>query len=933
VADAEPIGRDAEHATVLTFLDRAERGPAALVLFGPAGIGKTTIWRHALREARERGFRTLETRAVQAEAQLAFAGLTDLFDRPFDEVAHELPPAQRLALEVALQRQPVEGPPPPPLAVSLGTLSALRALAGTGPVLLGVDDLPWLDGPSARVVEYVARRVTDLPIGFLPTIRVSGGQVALPPAVTEFAGTTERLPVGPLDMNAIDALLRRELRVSLRRPALAWVHRECRGNPFLALELARAVEREGSRPGLELPTLPTEAEALVRTRLEALPETSGQALAAVAALSQPTRRVVTAAVADAGEALDAAVQAGILEEEGGRLRFTHPLLASGAYGLLEAGERRELHARLAAAVGDPEQHARHLALATAAPDEAVAEELDRAAEHARSRGASDTAAELAEQASLLTPPGMEVAIRERVVAAGWHFIHAGDPGRARGILERYVASASAGAGRADALRVLADVRSSDDWEAKISLLSQALEEAGADHRLRSLVLEARSQALSHALHDARSALADALAAVAEADESQDPIAICSACLTATFAQMEIGQEADSSLMTRAMALAAEVERQGVFRWPRFAYALVESMHDRLEAAATILAELHGRAAALGDWDTLPLIATFRAQVTFQRGRWGEALALAQEGEAGSRQNGQQAGLSRSLAVRALVQAGMGADREAIAAVREGLALATRINALALGIGHHQVMGLMALSMGDPLTAEAELREAVRLPLAEGYVGLTPMTALADLAEALAALDRADEALALLDAHADRVRQVGPGSLLAAMERSRGMAAATLGDQLTAAASFDESLGLQAAVGDPFERARTLLAQGGALRRFRQRGQAREALQEAVRLFAALPAPRWRERAEAELSRTGHRDAGAPLSATEQQVADLVAAGRTNREVADALFMSPHTVEAHLTRIYRSLGVRGRTELARALARGGTERGEPPATSA
>jgi len=117
---------------------------------------------------------------------------------------------------------------------------------------------------------------------------------------------------------------------------------------------------------------------------------------------------------------------------------------------------------------------------------------------------------------------------------------------------------------------------------------------------------------------------------------------------------------------------------------------------------------------------------------------------------------------------------------------------------------------------------------------------------------------------------------------------------------------------------PFERARTLLAQGEAMRRFRQKAAARSALAAALAIFSALPAPAWIERTNAELARVGRRAAGAPLSATQQQVADLVASGRTNREVAETLFMSPHTVEAHLTAIYRSLGVRGRTELAAAL---------------
>ena len=148
---------------------------------------------------------------------------------------------------------------------------------------------------------------------------------------------------------------------------------------------------------------------------------------------------------------------------------------------------------------------------------------------------------------------------------------------------------------------------------------------------------------------------------------------------------------------------------------------------------------------------------------------------------------------------------------------------------------------------------------------------------------------------------------------------RGLIAAARGDEEAAEQAFASALGHHDRVPEPFERGRTLLAQGEAFRRYRRRGRAREALGAALAIFEQLGARRWRERAAAELARTGHREAGSSFTATELQVAQLVAAGRTNREVAESLFMSVHTVEAHLTRIYRGLGVRSRTELARVMA--------------
>jgi DNA-binding CsgD family transcriptional regulator len=913
------IGRDREYPSAAALLDASARGPAALVLTGPAGIGKTTIWRTLLADARGRGYRTMETRAVEAEAQLAFGGLADLLDPPVDEVLDGLPPAQRFALEVALQRIPVEGNPPPPLAVSLGTLATIRALAERSPLIVAVDDLVWLDGPTSRVLEYAMRRLGDARVGFVATVRAEAADTALPPPASGFDGPVERLHVGPLDLNAIDALVRGELGVSLRRPALAWIHAESGGNPFLALEMARAVMRTGAGPGLEGLAHATATGDLVRERLDALPESARLVLAAAAALGRPSVELVGAALPDAEEALEAARLGGVVELDGGRVRFTHPLLAAGAYALLDATERRDLHARLAETVTDPEQRARHLALAVEIPSEAVASELERAAVHARSRGGSDAAAELALQAALRTPPGDPGSIQRRMVAAGGYFITAGDPGRARSVLEAYVATAVPGAGRAEALRVLADARSSDDWPAKIRILEGALAEAGEDHRLRGQILNDLAQAKYHTIQDARGEVALAMAAVEEAEAQDDPVARCSAYLAATFARLSAGEGLDTELLGRAMALAPLVEDQRVFLWPAFARALTDVECDRIDEGTATLLELRDRATAIGDWDSLALIATNLAWATFRRGRWAEAREHALEGERGSRQNGQAEGLAFALSALATVEIGLGHEAAGRQAAVEGIALAREVGGRASELGNRAALGYLALSAGDNEGAAAELRLVIEPLLREGYLDPATLRPLPDWAEALVALGRAAEAVPLLDRFEAIARRLDRPSALAASLRLRGLIAATEGDEEAAERAFAEALQHHDRVSEPFERGRTLLVQGESLRRFRRRGRARDTLAEAVAIFAGLGAPRWHERATAELARTGHREEGSSLTPTERQVAELVAAGRTNREVAAALFMSSHTVEAYLTRIYRSLGIRGRTELARVMA--------------
>ena len=913
------IGREAEHAAAAALLEAAARGPAALVLAGPVGIGKSTILRALLVEARRRGYRTMETRPVEAEAQLAFTGLVDLLDPSVDDVLERLPPVQRVAVEVALQRIPVDGSAPPPLAVSLGTLATIRALAERSPVIVAVDDLLWLDGPTARVLAYAMRRLGGARVGVVVTVRADTVDPPLPSVAADFPGPVERLHVGPLDMNAIDALVRREIGLSLRRPALAWVHAESGGNPFVALEVARAMQRAGVQPGLEGLAIPIATSDLVRQRLDALPASTRRPLAALAALGRPPVELLEAAVPGAGDALEAARLGGVVELDANRIRFAHPLLAAGAYAFLDEPERRALHARLAETVIEPEQRARHLALSTDIASEAVAAELDRAAVHARSRGGSDAAAELALQGARRTPADNSAGVQRRIVAAGGYFIQAGDPTRARAVLEEYVGAVPPGPLRADALRVLADARSSDDWQAKIRLLEEALGEAGEDHRLRGEILQALSQTKWHTARDARGETALAMAAVAEAELQDDPVARCSAYLAAVFARLSGGQGLAVELLERAEALAPLVEHQRVFLWPAFCRALTDAQCDRLDTAIATLRDLRGRAVAVGDWDSMPLIASNLAEATFRRGAWTEAHGLALEAERGSRQNGQAEGLSIALNVLATIEIGLGQDDAGRRAAEEGMALARDVGGRASELYNRAALGFLALSVGDVQAAAAELGRAVEPWLEEGYVDPGVLVALPDWAEALVALDRVVEAARLLGPYEDAARRLDRPSALAASLRVRGLIAAASGEEEAAEIAFESALGHHDRIREPFQRGRTLLAQGEAFRRFRRRGRARDALGAAVTIFDELGARRWHERAAAELARTGHRETGSSFTATELQVAQLVAAGRTNREVAEALFMSVHTVEAHLTRIYRSLGVRSRTELVRAMA--------------
>ena len=402
------IGRDEEQASIQAFLDRVADGPGALVLSGEAGIGKTILWEAGVAEARGRFGRVLSCHGVEAEASLSYAGLSDLLADSLDDVASALPPPRRRALEIALLIAEPGDAPPDPHAIGLAVLDALRALADQGPLLVAIDDAQWLDLPSAAVLQIALRRLRDESIGLLATVRLgpdvesSSTWVAPSPSLA-----SSSFSVGPLSLAAVHRLLAERLELELTRPELTRVHEATAGNPFFALELGRELVRTNTRPeaGRALP-MPESLQELLGERLARLPTHTGDVLLQAAALARPTVTLVAAAYGDQAlvqETLEAAVREGVIELDDSHVRFTHPLLASISYEQSPVWKRRAVHRALAGVVTDPEERARHLALAADGPDAEVASYLETAADQAFARGAPAAAAELFELAADLTP--------------------------------------------------------------------------------------------------------------------------------------------------------------------------------------------------------------------------------------------------------------------------------------------------------------------------------------------------------------------------------------------------------------------------------------------------------------------------------------------------------------------------------------------------
>jgi hypothetical protein len=513
------IGRDEELGSVEAFLAGVEQGPVALVLSGEAGIGKTMLWEAGAADAERRFGRVLSHRSVEAEALLSFAGLSDLLSPVFDEVAPELAPLRRRALEVALLLVEPGEEASDPRAIGLALLDVLQVLAERGPVVVALDDVQWLDPASAGVLQIALRRLRDERVGVLATLRKVPGVAA--PFELEYAFPGERLQrlsLGPLSLAALHHLLKARLALELTRPELTRVQEATAGNPFFALELGRELVRTNTRPAAgQALHVPDSLRELLGGRLAQLPGELLDVLLQVAALARPTVEVVAAAHGDREQvraALEAAVREGVVELSDSRVRFTHPLLASICYEQAPIWKRRAVHRALAGAVTDVEERARHLAQAAEGHDATVAGELEAAAEQAASRGATAAAAELSELAAELTPADPVLSRQRRLRAASLHRL-AGESERAAAMLEQLLSEVPPGGERADVLfELILTLRA--DAPTIVELCGEALTEAAGDDVRSARILAFRSVIrlneanVPAALADARAALEKAV---------------------------------------------------------------------------------------------------------------------------------------------------------------------------------------------------------------------------------------------------------------------------------------------------------------------------------------------------------------------------------------------------------------------------------------
>jgi DNA-binding CsgD family transcriptional regulator/DNA polymerase III delta prime subunit len=921
VAD-DVIGRETELATLDRFLESIPDGPGALLLSGEPGIGKTTVWREGLASARERGHRTLSCGPVEAETRLSYAALGDLLEPVLEDALPTLPEPQRRALEVALLRTPSAGARADQRAISLAVLGCLREAASTAPVVVAIDDIQWIDLPSLRVLQFVVRRLKEEAIGMMVAARTTdpsedrlGAATALPEE------RVQRVHIGPLSVDAIERVLRDTVGGDFARSTLLGLHEASGGNPFFAQEIGRALLRRGGEvtAGERLP-IPERLQELVEDRLEGLPAETLEALEVVSVLATPTLDAIAAATdpSEIDRRLSPALDSGVVELRGDRLRFTHPLLASAVYQRIPATRRRELHARLATIVRDPEERARHLALSVEGPDLSVAAALDEAAMLASARGAPQSAAELWEMACRATPRDRAEDLVRRTHHAGVALYECGDTPLARGVLERAVDLSTAGPARGGVLLDLGmALAETEGWRVAWAVFEAARGEAGDDRVLRARV----EQNLGYVWlfrGDLAASERHARAALALAEELQEPRLLAEAFQAYPFVEFLLGRGFDEEMLDRGLALESHME--GVFKGQvlraSFVVAQLLKYTDRLDESRRTFTELLGLAAAEGVETPIPQFRYHLAELECRAGNWETALEHARGSRAIAKRLHIGAMSSEGHYAVGLVEAHLGRVDAAREAALEGLHWAETTGETFLLIPNLAVLGFVELSLDRPAEADGYLSRAIELSETMGVREPAFFRIVPDEVEALVALGRLDEAEALLDPFEEAGKDLDRAWTIATGARCRALVLAARGDLEGASAAADAAVREHDRLPLLFELGRTLLVRGAVERRAKRKREARETLTKALEIFEGLGAALWADKTRAELARIGGRAASSlDLTPTEDRVAALVAAGGTNREVADALFVSIHTVEANLKRIYRKLGVRSRTELA------------------
>ena len=928
MAGVQLVGREPEREAIERWLD-GER-PGLLIIDGEAGIGKSTLWSHAVDRATEQGDRVLAWRVSVAERDLAFSALNGLFDAPVVAVAVErLADPRRRALEIALGRLDPDARRPEPSLVGLAVADALRALAADRALVVAIDDIQWLDQPSEAALAFAARRLRSEPVGFVLARRTDGppgrlSETRAPPGSgTAIVGAVDRrrhIEVGPMSVGAVGRLLRERLGVAYARPLLVRLHHACGGNPFLGLEMGRSLIARGAEPGPGEPfPVPAETGPLVRDHLAALSRDARRSLVIVAMAAEPKLDLVRRVLGRAGDrAVDEAFEKGVLVADGQRVRPAHPLYASTAYADCPPGERQALRQALAEIADDPVERAIHLAGTVERPDPEVAEALASAAHVASGRGAPGVAATLLELAAHAEPA--ESTRAERLIEAAEAALAAGDADRAAAALRTVLAEVPEGRRRAEALTALGDIVYVEAPEQGLGLLRAALEHVGGDPLLEatihSHIVGASDPDIAVGLRSAEREAEILLRPDVRAEPNQLACALLDRAALWLFCGIRVARED----IDRALALLDRSDDSFLRRRSEEAAQRCLWMTGRYSEAMELDEGEYRRLADRGQVGLLPPLLQAMATTRLFTGRPDLAGRYTDEIDELVEQ-GEELWRERARMPRAWILAYAGELDAARRLARAALSRQEAEGDLWEATIWTTILGFVEISVPDPTAALEVLGRAleqadameIRLPSAFAFLG--------DYVEAAVLAGRIDLAEAVVsDRLEDAARRLGLPWDEAMAARGRGLIEAAAGRNDSAVEHYGRALEvLETRSGLPLDRGRLLLLRGDARRRLGQRRAARGDLEAAIEVFDGLGAAVWAGRAREELGRLGGRaPARQALTVAERTVAELAATGLTNREIAARLVVSVRTVESQLSAAYRKLDIRSRAALRDAL---------------
>ena len=909
------VGRESEQQQLAALLAAARvHQSGVLVISGEAGIGKTALLDDTAAQAGE--MRVLRISGSEQEAGLGFAGLQQLLS-PALPLLERIPEPQRDALAVALMLR--DGPTPERFAVCVGALSLISRFAEEWPLLVLVDDAHLLDAPSAEALVFIARRLVADPIALVMSMRPE------PDALLYNSGLAT-LDLTGLDRDAAGALLATAPSGSPGAEMTTRLHQVTAGNPLALIELAREADRLGHAvPELPMPVPETVARTFAR-RVSTLPMAAQRVLLLTAVADGDLSVTAQAATAlDSGlkslEALADAESIGLLRLRAGHAEFRHPLVRSAVYATAAPEERRTAHRAVAAALPDSSKDRRawHLSEACVGPDDTVADMLAESAERARARGAYGTAAIGLARSAELTSAHERRGIR--LFRAGESAWLAGRVRTADELLSaaEKLVTESARLAEIDGIRGNLALRTGSLRDAREVLTRSAERAAAAD-----------PDAAVRLLADAVGAcfyLCDAAAAASAADRIEGLLDDCRSDVARTRGQMAIG-------MARVLA-----GNQGM-HWIRVAVESMskdpQSFDDPRRPDLAVIGplflresragrELVGRVVQMQRARTalgaLPNLLFHMARDDATTDRWSSALSEFDESITLAAETGQTTDLAASLAGLAWLQARMGRAAECRRNCDEALALAESHQIVLAELWARFALGDLSLAIGDVAGA---LQNFSELQVTMNRVGFHDVD-LAPGPELAEAQVRVGDLAAAAESASDyqrRAQQKGQPWALARAHRAMALVCTDAGKRNVL---FERAIQLHHGSLDLYEEARTRLAFGASLRRDKSRVAARPHLRQALKQFERLGARPWADLAASELDATGERarrsgeDQLAALTSQEIHIAQLLGAGRTTKETAAVLFLSPKTVEYHLRHIYQKLDIRSRSELSAIMA--------------